>query len=141
MAEEAEKKEFAEASLDTQFERMIGKIEEVDVTSVSGRITETIGMIIRAIVPNVKIGEVCLVKGKGMEPLMCEVIGFTSEEVILSPLRRHGRHRPFLRGDPHPPTLQRTCRTKSFREGPRCSRKAPRCATKGPLVLKGSPPS
>jgi type III secretion protein N (ATPase) len=62
------------------------KLDEIEITSVSGRITETVGMIIRAVIPNVKIGEVCLVKREGIEPLMCEVVGFTSEEVILSPL-------------------------------------------------------
>ncbi len=42
-------------------------------------------MLIKAIVPNVKIGEVCLVKREG-EPLRTEVVGFTKDEVILSPL-------------------------------------------------------
>jgi len=34
----------------------------------------------------VKIGEVCLVKRDIMEPLPCEVVGFTAEEAFLSPL-------------------------------------------------------
>jgi type III secretion protein N (ATPase) len=42
-------------------------------------------MLIKAIVPEVKIGELCFIKRKG-EPLMAEVVGFTSNEVILSPL-------------------------------------------------------
>lgn len=86
MTEETEKKDFTETSLDDQFEQLMHKLDEVELTTVSGRITETVGMIIRAIVPNVKVGEVCLVKRENMEPLMCEVVGFTSEEVILSPL-------------------------------------------------------
>ncbi len=73
-------------AIDAQLEKVIGELEELQMTTVSGRITETIGMIIKAVVPNVKIGEVCLVKRDNMEPLMCEVVGFTSEEVILSPL-------------------------------------------------------
>ncbi len=73
-------------AIEEQLEKVIGELDELQVTTVSGRITETIGMIIKAIVPNVKIGEVCLVKRDDMEPLMCEVVGFTSEEVILSPL-------------------------------------------------------
>jgi len=79
--------EFTEnASVESSMEQLIDQIDEIEVTSVNGRITETVGMIIRAIIPNVRIGEVCLVKRENMEPLMCEVIGFTSEEVLLSPL-------------------------------------------------------
>lgn len=72
-------------SMDDQFDNIIGGLDDLDITIVNGRITEIIGMLIKAIVPNVKIGEVCLVKREG-EPLRTEVVGFTREEVILSPL-------------------------------------------------------
>lgn len=68
------------------FDTLLGSLEEVQLTTINGRITETVGMLIKAIVPQVKIGEVCLVKREGMEPLRCEVVGFTREEVLLSPL-------------------------------------------------------
>lgn len=68
------------------FDKLLGSLEDVQLTTVNGRITETIGMLIKAIVPQVKIGEICLVKREGMEPLRCEVVGFTREEVFLSPL-------------------------------------------------------
>src|SRR6266436_4832188 len=71
---------------DSDVEKVFDKLDEIQVTTVSGRITETIGLLIKAVVPHVKIGEVCLVKRDMMEPLMTEVIGFTSEEVLLSPL-------------------------------------------------------
>ena len=67
------------------FDKLIGSLDELQLTTVNGRITETVGMLIRAIVPQVKIGEICLVKREG-EPLMTEVVGFTREEVFLSPL-------------------------------------------------------
>ncbi len=73
-------------SFDDEFDRLLGSLEEVQLTTVNGRITEIVGMLIKAIVPQVKIGEVCLVKREGMEPLRCEVVGFTREEVYLSPL-------------------------------------------------------
>ena len=72
-------------SMDDRFDSLIGGLDELELTTVNGRITETIGMLIKAIVPNVKIGEVCLVKREG-EPLRTEVIGFTRDEVFLSPL-------------------------------------------------------
>jgi type III secretion protein N (ATPase) len=68
------------------FDSLLGGLEDVQLTTVNGRITEIVGMLIKAIVPQVKIGEICLVKRDGMEPLRCEVVGFTREEVFLSPL-------------------------------------------------------
>lgn len=72
--------------MDEDFDKLLGSLEEVQLTTVNGRITETVGMLIKAIVPQVKIGEICLVKRENMEPLRCEVVGFTREEVFLSPL-------------------------------------------------------
>lgn len=68
-----------------ELDKIMGGLENLQVTTVNGRITETVGMLIKAIVPNVKIGEVCLVKREG-EPLRTQVVGFTQEEVFLSPL-------------------------------------------------------
>lgn len=67
------------------FDKILGRLDELELTTVNGRITETVGMLIKAIVPQVKIGEVCLVKREG-EPLRTEVVGFTRDEVFLSPL-------------------------------------------------------
>ena len=67
------------------FEKLLTKLEEVELTTVMGRITEVVGMLIRAVVPGVRIGEVCLVKRVG-EPLLTEVVGFTQDAVLLSPL-------------------------------------------------------
>lgn len=69
------------ASLDS----LLHHLEEVELTTVHGRITEAVGMLIRAVVPQVKMGEICLIKREG-DPLIAEVVGFTKEEVLLSPL-------------------------------------------------------
>ena len=70
---------------DPDFDKLIGHLEEIELTTIHGRITEIVGMLIRAVVPNVRMGEVCLIKREG-EPLIAEVIGFTKDEVFLSPL-------------------------------------------------------
>lgn len=67
------------------FEKLITRLEEVELTTMTGRITQVVGMLIKAIVPQVKIGEVCMIKREG-EPLLTEVVGFTQDEVYLSPL-------------------------------------------------------
>lgn len=71
--------------MDDEFDKLIGSLDELQLTTINGRITETVGMLIKAIIPQVKIGELCLVKREG-EPLRCEVVGFTRDEVLLSPL-------------------------------------------------------
>lgn len=67
------------------FDTILRGLDDVQLTTVNGRITETVGMLIKAVVPQVKIGEVCLIKREG-EPLRAEVVGFTRDEVFLSPL-------------------------------------------------------
>jgi len=67
------------------FEKLVHQLEDLELTTVHGRITEVIGMLIKAVVPQVKMGEICLIK-RDPQPLMAEVVGFTKEEVFLSPL-------------------------------------------------------
>jgi type III secretion protein N (ATPase) len=69
----------------SHFEKLINQLEDLELTTVHGRITEIVGMLIKAVVPQVRMGEVCLIKREG-DPLMAEVVGFTKEEVFLSPL-------------------------------------------------------
>ncbi len=40
------------------FDKLINQLEDLELTTVHGRITEIVGMLIRAIVPQVKMGEV-----------------------------------------------------------------------------------
>lgn len=70
---------------DPQFETLFTNIDRLELSSFNGRITQIVGMLIKAIVPNVKMGEVCMIKREG-EPLIAEVVGFTKDEVYLSPL-------------------------------------------------------
>ncbi len=70
----------------SHFDKLLSHLEDIELTTVHGRITEVVGMLIRAVVPQVKMGEICLIKREGSDPLMAEVVGFTKEEVFLSPL-------------------------------------------------------
>lgn len=69
----------------SKYDFLLGDLEDLELTTMNGRITEVVGMLIKAIVPQVKVGEICLVKRAGA-PLLTEVVGFTREEVLLSPL-------------------------------------------------------
>lgn len=75
-----------DSNLEHNFENLLESLDDIEFSRINGRITEVVGMLIKAIVPGVKVGEVCLVKRSGLPPLMTEVVGFTQEEVFLSPL-------------------------------------------------------
>jgi len=67
------------------FDKIISHLDEIELTTVHGRITEVVGMLIKAVIPDVKMSEICMIKREGT-PLMAEVVGFTKDEVFLSPL-------------------------------------------------------
>ncbi len=54
---------------------------------VRGQVKEVVGTIIKAIVPGVRIGEICLLRNPWDElQLYAEVVGFSNEAAILTPL-------------------------------------------------------
>jgi type III secretion protein N (ATPase) len=66
-------------------EQYIRAIERVETVQVRGRVTEVTGLVIKATVPGVRIGEMCYIIGGG-ERISCEVVGFRDEAVMLMPL-------------------------------------------------------
>ncbi len=69
----------------SDFDKIISNLDNLELSTVHGRITEVVGLLIKAVVPEVKMGEICLIQRQG-HPLFAEVVGFTQEEVFLSPL-------------------------------------------------------
>ncbi len=67
------------------FSKYLELIETTPTTSVRGRVTEVTGLLIKAAVPGVKIGELCYVSTDAGQ-LGCEVVGFKDEAVMLMPL-------------------------------------------------------
>jgi type III secretion protein N (ATPase) len=63
----------------------IAAIDATDALVVRGRVTEVTGLIIKATVPGVRIGEMCFIEGSGTR-IVCEVVGFRDEAVMLMPL-------------------------------------------------------
>jgi type III secretion system H+-transporting two-sector ATPase len=67
-----------------------GYIDAIDwVSSVaeSGRVIELVGLLIRASVPGVRVGEICLIgSSRHSRGLRAEVVGFREAEAILMPL-------------------------------------------------------
>ena len=62
-------------------------VEEAQLIDVKGRVVQVVGTIIKASVPGVKVGEVCILRDpwENVE-MQAEVIGFNKETVLLTAL-------------------------------------------------------
>lgn len=61
-------------------------IKEAQTVRVRGRVTELTGLIIKAAVPGVRVGEVVEIRGRNKSQVKAEVVGFQNEQVMLMPL-------------------------------------------------------
>ena len=62
-------------------------IQDTPMLTLRGRVTQVVGTIIRAVVPSVRIGEVCLLRTPGDDfEMQAEVVGFARDAALLTPL-------------------------------------------------------
>jgi type III secretion system H+-transporting two-sector ATPase len=67
--------------------RYIEAVDWLAPVEVRGRVTELVGLLIRASVPGARVGELCLIRSPHRaRELRAEVVGFRGSEVILMPL-------------------------------------------------------
>lgn len=64
----------------------LDKLDQVDTVQVRGRVRQVTGLVVRASVPQARVGEVVEVACRGGEKLRAEVVGFEGEDVVLMPL-------------------------------------------------------
>ena len=71
-----------------QLQRAVAQLRESQPYRVRGKVTELTGLIIKASVPGVRVGEMCFVTSPKDEgaPLKSEVVGFKDGNVFLMPL-------------------------------------------------------
>ena len=68
-------------------EEYIEAVDWLSSVEVRGRVTELVGLLIRAAVPGARVGELCLIRSPHRaRELRAEVVGFRGSEVILMPL-------------------------------------------------------
>ncbi|MBN2056999.1 FliI/YscN family ATPase [bacterium] len=68
---------------------ILEKLESASPLTARGRITEVVGLVIRAAVPGVRIGELCRIEDPGSDShTYAEVAGFKDNQVILMALER-----------------------------------------------------
>ena len=62
-------------------------VQTTTTVDVRGRVEQVVGTIIRAVVPGVKVGELCILKNPWETfELKAEVVGFIKNVALLSPL-------------------------------------------------------
>ena len=70
-----------------QLQQYIEAVDWISPVEVRGRVTELVGLLIRAGVPGARVGEICLIRSPHQSrALRAEVVGFRGSEVILMPL-------------------------------------------------------
>lgn len=66
--------------------RYYSLLKDASLVRVRGRVTELTGLVIKASVPNVRVGEVVYIKSRTRGQVRAEVVGFQGDEVMLMPL-------------------------------------------------------
>ncbi len=69
------------------FSRYLEEIERSTPVAVKGRVKEVIGLVVRATLPDARVGELCEIHaGRSRVPVKAEVVGFQGGDVLLMPL-------------------------------------------------------
>ena len=67
--------------------KYLERIERASPVEVRGRVKEVIGLVVRAVLPEAWIGEMCLIRNpRSPHPVKAEVVGFRDGDVLLMPL-------------------------------------------------------
>ncbi len=69
-----------------RLEAALSVVDGVTAPRVAGRVTELVGLVLRATAPGARTGELVIVERARGGPLRAEVVGFHGEQVILLPL-------------------------------------------------------
>lgn len=62
-------------------------VKEINPVRVHGRVTRVVGLVMEGLGPGSSVGEFCHVFPKdGLDPIQCEVVGFSEDKILLMPL-------------------------------------------------------
>lgn len=77
----------SDSGLETALARLRTTAQRIDTRAVRGRITRAVGTLIHAVVPDVRIGELCLLQDPRTGwSLEAEVVGLSQDGVMLTPI-------------------------------------------------------
>ena len=71
----------------TDIGKYLDRIDRATSVQVRGRVKEVVGLVVRPVVPEAWIGEMCLIRNpRSSAPVKAEVVGFKDGDVLLMPL-------------------------------------------------------
>jgi len=71
----------------TDIGKYLDRIDRATSVQVRGRVKEVVGLVVKAVVPEAWIGEMCLIRNpRSSAPVKAEVVGFKDGDVLLMPL-------------------------------------------------------
>ncbi|OGQ48033.1 MAG: flagellum-specific ATP synthase FliI [Deltaproteobacteria bacterium RIFCSPLOWO2_02_FULL_46_8] len=69
------------------FSKYHHNLSAISTYNIKGKVTELTGLVVRAVVPGVRIGELCFIEPyHAKQTIKAEVVGFRDQEVLLMPL-------------------------------------------------------
>ena len=75
------------ASLTLDIDKYLSKIDQASPVSSKGLVKEVIGLLVKATVPEARIGELCMIRNsRSSIAIKAEVVGFQGGDVLLMPL-------------------------------------------------------
>ena len=66
--------------------KYIEMLDQASPTVIRGRVTEVVGLVIKAVVGGVRTGEMVLIHNHNAPNVRAEVVGFRDQEVMLMPI-------------------------------------------------------
>jgi ATP synthase in type III secretion protein N len=72
---------------EVDFHKYLHNLSSVSTYSIKGKVTELTGLVVKAVVPGVRVGELCFIEPFHMKnQIKAEVVDFKDQEVLLMPL-------------------------------------------------------
>ncbi|MCD6499774.1 MAG: FliI/YscN family ATPase [Deltaproteobacteria bacterium] len=72
--------------MDDLLDRALSRVATAQTVRAKGRVTELVGLVLKAVIPGVRVGDLVSVQRHDLDPLRAEVVGFRGEQVLLVPL-------------------------------------------------------
>jgi flagellar protein export ATPase FliI len=67
--------------------RYLDRVDHASSVQIRGRVKEVVGLVVKAVLPEAWIGEMCLIRSpRSSQPVKAEVVGFRDGDVLLMPL-------------------------------------------------------
>ncbi len=69
-----------------KFENYMNRVNLLNITEIDGRVSQVVGLVIEANLPNGTLGELCAIHAKSGNLIRAEIVGFRGDKVLLIPL-------------------------------------------------------